>query len=157
LIVNVKFYYQLALFIVINFGALALGSTLMNNGPQSLWYMELNKAPWSPPGWVFGVAWTTIMICFSLYMTFLIQTGLTAKKIGCYSLQVLLNVVWNYIFFNQQLIFLGLVCIGLLTVLILYMLLSFRSKLYNKNWLLFPYAIWLILATSLNLYIFIYN
>ena len=52
------------LFLLLNFGALAIGSYFMNNGPQSNWYLTLNKAPWTPPGWVFGVAWTTIMICF---------------------------------------------------------------------------------------------
>ena len=47
-----KFYKGLFLFIVINFGALAIGTWLMNDGPQSEWYSTLNQAPWSPPGWV---------------------------------------------------------------------------------------------------------
>jgi benzodiazapine receptor len=49
-------------FLVLNFSALAIGSWLMNNGPITNWYMNLNQAPWTPPGWVFGIAWTTIMI-----------------------------------------------------------------------------------------------
>ena len=56
------------LFLLINFGGLAFGSWLMNNGPMTDWYADLNKAPWSPPGWVFGFAWTTIMVCFSFYL-----------------------------------------------------------------------------------------
>ena len=51
-------------FIIINFGGLAIGSWLMNNGPLSIWYTSLNQAPWTPEGWVFGAAWTTIMFCF---------------------------------------------------------------------------------------------
>ena len=46
------------LFLIINFGGLAIGNWFMNNGPISEWYLNLNKAPWTPPGWVFGVAWT---------------------------------------------------------------------------------------------------
>ena len=62
-----KFQYIL-LFILINFGALAIGTYLMDNGPTSIWYLTLNKAPWTPPGWVFGAAWFSIMVCFSIYI-----------------------------------------------------------------------------------------
>ena len=63
---------QLLLFLmfsVINFGGLAFGSWLMDNGPLSDWYTNLNQAPWTPPGWIFGVAWTIIMLCFSVYLS----------------------------------------------------------------------------------------
>jgi tryptophan-rich sensory protein len=51
--------YRIILFIVINFSALAIGSYFTENGVSSDWYMSLEKAPWNPPGWVFGVAWHT--------------------------------------------------------------------------------------------------
>jgi len=60
-----KKVYLLLLFLIINFGGLALGSYLMNDGPNSTWYNDLNQAPWTPPGWVFGAAWTVIMICLT--------------------------------------------------------------------------------------------
>ena len=52
------------LFLVINFGGLAVGNWLMGAGPTGDWYTNINKAPWTPPGWVFGASWTLIMICF---------------------------------------------------------------------------------------------
>jgi tryptophan-rich sensory protein len=58
-------------FLIINMGSLAIGSWLMNNGPKTDWYINLNKAPWSPPGWLFGIAWTTIMVCFSVLLAHL--------------------------------------------------------------------------------------
>ena len=51
-----KFIKPLVLFLIINFGALALGSWLMNNGPQTEWYTSLNQAPWTPEFLWFGVA-----------------------------------------------------------------------------------------------------
>lgn len=51
-----KFTGTLILFLVLNFGALGIGTILMDNGPQSLWYTSLNQAPWTPMGWVFGAA-----------------------------------------------------------------------------------------------------
>ena len=51
---------RLLFFLLLNFGALALGGFLMGEGPSSAWYSNLNKAPWTPPGWVFGASWTVI-------------------------------------------------------------------------------------------------
>ena len=80
------------LFLLLNFGALAIGSYLMNNGPQSNWYLSLNKAPWTPPGWVFGVAWTTIMICFSVYLANLIGLKNSPVFWMLFAVQLILNV-----------------------------------------------------------------
>ena len=152
-----KFYKGLLLFILINFSSLAIGTWLMNDGPRTEWYINLNQAPWSPPGWVFGVAWSSIMILFSVYMTFLIQVNRSKKVILLFSAQFVLNIIWNYLFFNQHFINLGLLNIILLTVLMFYFLIAFKDSLKNKRFYVLPYCIWLVLATSLNLYIALYN
>lgn len=153
----IRFIKVLVFFLIINFSALAIGSWLMDNGPQSVWYLELNKAPWTPAGWVFGIAWTTIMICFSFYMTSLYLSNNTQKLKVLFTLQVLLNISWNYVFFNMQMIGLGLLIILLLTVLIGYLLIIYRKKLRLINLFILPYLIWLLLASSLNLYIVLNN
>lgn len=151
---------QLLLFLifsVINFGGLAFGSWLMDNGPLSDWYTNLNQAPWTPPGWVFGVAWTLIMLCFSVYLSKLFSLVKSKKLILVYVLQVFLNVSWNYIFFNLHQVFLALIVIVALTIVILYLFFKYKQTLKNLSYLLFPYIIWLIIATSLNAYILIYS
>ena len=40
----------------------------MGEGASSNWYENLNKAPWTPKGWVFGFAWTFLMTCFAIYL-----------------------------------------------------------------------------------------
>ena len=145
------------LFLIINFGGLAIGSWLMNNGPMTDWYMNLNQAPWTPPGWVFGVAWTTIMVCFSIYLGKLFL-GDTSKKLKIiFLIQFILNVSWNYIFFNLHLVLFGLITIVLLTSLLFYYFFKLSDKTDNYKFLLLPYMIWLCIATSLNLYILINN
>jgi len=151
-----KFKY-LILFLIINFGGLALGSWLMNNGPNSDWYLNLDKAPWTPPGWVFGAAWTTIMVCFSVYLVFLFTKNFSKKKLILFIIQVLLNVSWNYIFFNQRLILFALVTITLLTSVIFYLFITYYKEQKRFSFLLLPYMVWLCIATSLNLYILIHN
>ena len=145
------------LFLIINFGGLAIGSWLMNNGPQSDWYTNLNQAPWTPPGWVFGVAWTIIMICFSVYLGKLFLEQDNSKNRIVFFIQFLLNVSWNYIFFNQQWVLFGLLNITLLTSLIFTYFFKLSDKVKNYKYLLLPYMIWLCIATSLNLYILIHN
>lgn len=145
------------LFLVVNFGGLAIGSWLMNEGPSATWYTNLNQAPWTPPGWVFGVAWTTIMISFSIYLGKLFLVENTKKMTLIFAIQFILNVSWNYIFFNQHQVLLALIGISLLTALLFYYLFKLSKKVGNYKFLLLPYVIWLCIATSLNLYILIHN
>ena len=145
------------LFLVINFGGLAIGSWLMNNGPLSDWYTKLNQAPWTPPGIAFGIAWTTIMICFSIYLGKLFMVKNTQRTKIIFLIQFILNVSWNYIFFNQHLVLLALITIFLLTSLLFYYFFKISNKTENYRFLLLPYMFWLCIATSLNLYILIYN
>jgi benzodiazapine receptor len=145
------------LFLVINFGALAIGTLLMNNGPQTDWYQQLNQAPWTPPGWAFGVAWTSIMICFSFYMTYLFLAEPSTRVKILFTVQFILNVSWNYVFFNRHFIGFGLLIILALTAIVATLLFTFRKHLPLKSFLILPYFLWLLIASSLNAYIFLYN
>jgi benzodiazapine receptor len=144
-------------FLIINFSALGIGSWLMNNGPRSEWYTSLNQAPWTPAGWVFGVAWTTIMLCFSIYMAYLYLKMPTSKIKILFLIQFVLNVIWNYVFFNQHLVTIGLIIIMGLTIVVGSFLFSFKNELKTKTLLIVPYFIWLCIATSLNAYILFNN
>lgn len=152
-----KFLKPLVVFLILNFGALALGILFMSDGPTSAWYTALNQAPWTPPNWLFGAAWTFIMLCFSFYMTFLFLKNPTKKVLALFSVQWILNVAWNYIFFNQHAITLGLATISLLTFIIAVFLITYWKTLKGISILILPYFIWIWIATSLNLYILIYN
>ena len=152
------FIVRILIFAVLNFGALGLGTYFMGGGPSSGWYQNLNKAPWTPPGWVFGVAWTTIMICFSVYMAELWENSNRINiVITMFAIQWALNVMWNPSFFKYQQVLLGLIINILLTAIVAKLFFSNLSLLgYKSIWLL-PYLLWLFIATSLNAYIFIKN
>jgi benzodiazapine receptor len=145
------------LFLAVNFGGLAIGSWLMNNGPLSNWYTNLQQAPWTPPGFVFGIAWTLIMVCFSIYLGKLFTEDNTRKIRSIFLIQFVLNVSWNFIFFNQHLVLCALINILLLTSLIFVYFFKRSSAVNNYKYLLLPYMLWLCIATSLNLYILVHN
>ncbi|MBA6152424.1 TspO/MBR family protein [Gelidibacter maritimus] len=152
-----KFIKPLLVFLFLNFGALGLGILLMGNGPTSAWYTSLNQAPWTPPNWVFGAAWTGVMLCFSFYMTLLYRKQPTNKVITLFIIQLALNIAWNFIFFNQHLIAIGLITLIALTFIITVFLVTYFRLLKAYSLLIFPYFIWIWIATSLNLYILIFN
>ena len=148
---------RILLFLIINFGGLFIGGLFTGEGVPSDWYQNLNKAPWTPPGWVFGAAWTTIMICFSVYMAILWEKITLKKLLYIFIAEFILNVIWNPLFFHFKWINIALLSISLLTILIIYMAISLRTEMRYKTLLIFPYLIWLAIATSLNGYIVLYN
>jgi len=150
--------YRLILFLILNFGSIGLGSLLAGKGPRSEWYAGINKAPWTPPGWVFGASWILIMICFSIYLAYLWPV-IDNKKllIGVLILHYILNLAWNPTFFHYHQVLAGLFVIAGLTAVIGFFLIYYWSELELKSLLIAPYLIWLLIATSLNTYFFIKN
>lgn len=150
--------YKLVVFLILNFGVLAIGGIFTGEGVPSEWYVNLNKAPWTPPGWVFGLAWTFIMLCFSFYLSYLWSIAkVKPLLVFLLVLQWILNISWNPIFFYYHNVLLGLITISGLTMLIGVILFFYSSELKYKALLLFPYFIWLLIATSLNGYILLKN
>lgn len=152
-------YVRFLIFLVFNFLALYVGVLLMNDGPKTDWYQSLNKAPWTPANWVFGAAWTTIMFLFSFYMTKLsFQYKIYSSFLMLlYISQWILNVGWNLAFFNKHLPIIGLIIITSLWLLIGYITFKHNKKLKYNTILIFPYLVWMTIATSLNAYIVFYN
>lgn len=149
---------RIVIFLLLNFGALGIGGLFTSKGVSSAWYEALNKAPWTPPGWVFGAAWTTIMICFALYMAYLWPRVKNKKLlVGLYGLQWVLNVAWNPLFFYAQHVMAALLVIVLLTALIGFLLIRYWPALKGKSAFLLPYFLWLLIATSLNGFIYFTN
>ena len=147
---------RLIIFLILNFGALALGALFMGGSPaDNEWYISLNKAPWTPPGWVFGAAWTTIMITYSVYMSRIVYradpSSLTRIYI-LYTLQWVLNVIWNPVFFYFHLTTLGVFVIIMLIIVLLVVEIFYSTKNTVNLLLLIPYVLWLFVALSLNLY-----
>jgi benzodiazapine receptor len=148
------------LFLVLNFGALAIGGILMGASPiENNWYQGLNQAPWTPPGFVFGIAWTIIMLCFSIYLATSSEFVLAEKKRrNLYAIHLFFNIIWNPVFFFLHLTWLAF---PILIALIITLILLNREMGYSihnrKSWLLLPYYVWLAIAASLNAYIALMN
>jgi len=145
-------------FLLLNFSALGIGSIFTSTGINTDWYIELNQAPWTPPGWMFGFAWTLIMMSFSFYMAYAWPVKEYRPLLSIlYILQWILNVSWNPVFFYFQ--FTGIAFLIIISLLLVICLIGFffREKMRNKTILILPYFFWLLIASSLNAYILIMN
>jgi benzodiazapine receptor len=130
----------------------------MGDGPSGIWYNSLDKASWTPPGWVFGVVWTLIMICFSIYLSFLFSLRKSKYVTTIYGIALLLNISWNYLFFNQHFTSIALYNLIALALVIIYLFISFGDdELSKMRYLLVPYILWLCIAISLNGYVVLIN
>jgi len=145
--------------LVLNFLALYLGSLVTNGAVMADWYQNLNKAPWTPPGWVFGTMWTLIMICLAVFMSFHVKDDkIWDKVLKIYGLQILFNIMWNPVYFLAHWQLTGLVVLICLFGLVLSLYrLGGRLKPSYIKYLLLPYLIWLLIAFSLNAYTWLYN
>lgn len=149
---------RVIIFGLVNFAALGIGGLATGKGVPSEWYQTLVKAPWTPPGWVFGFAWTTIMICFSFYVAD-IWSKIENKNIFLllFGIQWILNVMWNPVFFHYHAVGWGLFIIIALSLCVLAIGLYYFKTTGIKTLLISPYFVWLLIATSLNAYIWIKN
>lgn len=145
-------------FLILNFGALAIGQIFTGPGVSSEWYRTLNQAPWTPPGWVFGAAWASLMVCFAIYMAHAWKLD-TSKRtlVFLFGVQWILNVLWNPVFFHYHMILAALAIILLLTGIIFTIILRYSEQLRLKSLWALPYLLWLLVATSLNGFIYFNN
>ncbi|TVR80512.1 MAG: tryptophan-rich sensory protein [Chitinophagaceae bacterium] len=157
-----SFILTFVYFLIINFSALALGSILMGDGARGEWYLSLELAPWTPPGWVFGFAWFTVMTLFSYFMASLKTEGIFKWKVYntlfiLFSIQWILNVGWNLFFFRMELAVPALLIMVLLFISLFSIMFYSASLSKLKLFFILPYIIWLFIALSLNAYVVIKN
>ena len=143
-------------FLLINFFGLFLGGLFTNDGITSTWYFDLNKALWTPPGWVFGASWTLIMLSLSI-LNYFVWKGKERVFLHLWIQSWIFNFLWNPMFFSLKSVELSLVIIMYLLILVSSMFYVTFKRYKHIHLLLLPYIIWLIIATSLNTYIVIFN
>lgn len=121
------------------------------------WYPGLQKPAITPPAIVFPVVWTILYVLMGLSLSLLIDRQPARWLVVVWGGQLFCNFLWTILFFTCRSPLAGLVDILLIDVLVFVYL--FKSYVVSRaaSWLFVPYALWLLLATYLNAYIFFYN
>ncbi|MFD0764046.1 TspO/MBR family protein [Mucilaginibacter lutimaris] len=125
------------------------------------WYTTLYKPSFTPPNWLFPVAWTTlyILIAIAAYMVWQLRDGSRTYKTAAmiYIIQLALNFSWSIVFFGMHQILGGLVIIVSLLIVIVLNISWFGRFSRTAAWLLVPYLLWVSYATLLNIGICVLN
>ena len=101
------------------------------------------------PSWVFPVVWTILYILMGISSYIIYEETNEISKI--YIIQLVVNLLWSFIFFEFKLFTLAFIWILLLILLVIIMIRDFISKNKLAGYLQIPYLIWLLIAAFLNL------
>jgi tryptophan-rich sensory protein len=125
------------------------------------WYATLVQPAFTPPSWVFSIAWTIIAIAatISAIIVYRNKQPQTNRKLifGLFIINAILNNLWTYLFFVLHEPVYALVEAGLLTVVTWALIYLLWQKYKTAALLLLPYGLWLFLALYLNYGIMLLN
>ncbi|MCY7271767.1 MAG: tryptophan-rich sensory protein [Sphingomonas bacterium] len=124
-----------------------------NSGFDNGWYAALQKPAFQPPGWVFGVMWTTLYTMLGIALAAILNEPESKQRklaLSLFAAQLTLNFAWSPVFFGFGMIDLALVLIIVMLLLAVATANLFRQIRPVAGWLMLPYLLWLCIATALN-------
>jgi tryptophan-rich sensory protein len=118
------------------------------------WYATIEKPGFTPPNWVFAPAWTFLFVLMGVSAYLVWNKGLENRKVRIslliFGIQLVLNVVWSFLFFRLQSPLYAFFEIIVLWLTIVLTILNFFKISRAAGWLLIPYITWVSFAAILN-------
>lgn len=113
----------------------------------------------APPAILFPIVWSILYILMGISNYIITESDNLQKDkaISIYKLQLIVNLLWSFIFFTFKLYFISFLWIILLIILVIIKIKRFYDISKVSGLLQLPYLLWLIFASILNLSIFILN
>ena len=147
--------------VVLCFIAAALGSLVTITGTDSWFMTELIKPEWQPPSYLFGPVWTVLYLLMGIALALILAQGAERREVrvatGVFGVQLVLNVLWSYLFFGWQMIGAAAVEIILLWIVIGVTMYLFYRIRPAAAYLLIPYIAWVTFAAVLTATIWTLN
>ena len=116
------------------------------------WYASLNRPPWQPPSFVFGIIWPYNFIMLGVAAFNIAQSLTRAQTITWllfFAASVTAALVWAYQFYVPHNLSVAAIALGIAALLTLPVLfLTFKASLLI-GLLLVPYQVWVAIAATL--------
>jgi tryptophan-rich sensory protein len=136
-----------------------IGSTFTSSSVDN-WYKTLKRPGVTPPGWIFGPVWGVLYIMMGLAF-YLVWVRPSTKKtefaLDIFGIQLVLNIMWSFLFFSMRSPLAAFIEIIFLWFFILLTIGLFYKISKPAAYLLVPYLLWVGFAANLNYYFWILN
>ena len=135
--------------------AVSYGSSYFTQSSINTWFPTLIKPFFNPPSWLFAPVWSLLYIMMGISAGLIWSKieafpELVKKALFVFSIQLILNALWSFLFFGLQNPLLALIEILLLWLLIFETIKVFKPIDNLASKLLIPYILWVSFATILN-------
>lgn len=137
---------------------IALGGLVGLIISQFMDYNTLQKPPLSPPGFIFGIVWSILYLLMGIAYGILVYKGKSDAEVSkIYLTQLIVNLIWPILFFVFKLRLFSSIWIIILLILVISMVIKFYKKDKIIGYSQIPYLLWIMLATYLNIGVYILN
>ncbi|MDD9922549.1 MAG: tryptophan-rich sensory protein [Boseongicola sp.] len=114
------------------------------------WYENLEKPSWTPPKWLFPVAWTILYIAMAVAAARIAVLEGSGYALAFFALQIALNTLWTPVFFGLHRMGAGMVIILCLWAAVAATMVAFFQLDLIAGLLFVPYLVWVTVASALN-------
>ncbi|WP_249029828.1 TspO/MBR family protein [Tannockella kyphosi] len=120
-------------------------------------YTNLVLPSFAPSSFVFPIVWTVLylMMGYSSYRIYKKSETTIAQVI--YFIQLFINLIWPFFFFQYQFFTFSALWLLLLIILVIGTIILFFQIDHTSGYLLLPYLFWITFALFLNITIVILN
>ncbi len=122
------------------------------------WYAQFEKPTITPPDSAFPIIWSIlyVLMIIAFYMVLMKADRSSGRRVNQLFIgQLVLQIIWTYLFFAMGHIGLAFGVIILLDLVVFKMIMAFKGLDARAAYLMYPYFWWLIYASFLN-FSFIY-
>ena len=141
----------LIVWLLISFAAAAVGGIASASAGD--FYAQLNRPPWSPPGWLFGPVWSVLYALQGVSAWLVWREPRAAGRraaLAAFLAQLAVNALWSWLFFAWRQ---GGIAFG--EVVLLFAMVAVTAALFWRirplaGALLLPYLLWVGFATALT-------
>lgn len=115
------------------------------------WYEALAKPAWTPPNWVFPIAWTVLYVMIAVAGWLVYERQGVGAALAVWFVALVLNGLWSYLMFGQRQIGLAAADLTALWIAVLAFVILTWHEDRAASLLFVPYLAWISYAGALNL------
>ena len=114
------------------------------------WYETLNKPSWTPPNWIFPLAWTILYVMIAVASWLAWRAAGWSRAIAIWGAGLVLNALWSDLMFRRQDISAALIDIACLWLAVGAFVVAAWHLDRRASILSIAYWLWVTFAGALN-------